>query len=116
MTSASDEKWRLFNCFFSRVGLRTYQHPCKMWTGLIFKVCDSYPVFGSVYVDCASFLFLGVFMSTALRFCFIQSLVFMSTALCFCFIQSLVFMSTALRFCFGECLCRLRFVFVLSSP
>ena len=28
MTSASDEKWRLFNCFFSRVGLRTYQHPC----------------------------------------------------------------------------------------
>ena len=28
MTSASDEKWRPFNCFFSRVGLRTYQHPC----------------------------------------------------------------------------------------
>jgi hypothetical protein len=27
MTSASDEKWRPFNCFFSRVGLRTYQHP-----------------------------------------------------------------------------------------
>ena len=27
MTSASDEKWRTFNCFFSRVGLRTYQHP-----------------------------------------------------------------------------------------
>jgi len=22
------EKWRPFNCFFSRVGLRTYQHPC----------------------------------------------------------------------------------------
>ena len=28
MTSASDEKWRPFTCFFSRVGLRTYQHPC----------------------------------------------------------------------------------------
>ena len=28
MTSASDEKWRPFNFFFSRVGLRTYQHPC----------------------------------------------------------------------------------------
>ena len=28
MTSASDEKWRLLNWFFSRVGLRTYQHPC----------------------------------------------------------------------------------------
>ena len=28
MTSASDEKWRPFNYFFSRVGLRTYQHPC----------------------------------------------------------------------------------------
>ena len=27
ITSASDEKWRTFNCFFSRVGLRTYQHP-----------------------------------------------------------------------------------------
>ena len=28
MTSASDAKWRPFSCFFSRVGLRTYQHPC----------------------------------------------------------------------------------------
>jgi hypothetical protein len=27
MTSVSDEKWRPFNCFFSRVGLRTYQNP-----------------------------------------------------------------------------------------
>ena len=27
ITSASDEKWRPFNCFFIRVGLRTYQHP-----------------------------------------------------------------------------------------
>ena len=26
-TSTSDEKWRPFNCFFSRVGLRIYQHP-----------------------------------------------------------------------------------------
>ena len=30
MTSMSDEKWRPFNCFFSRVGLRTYQHPCTL--------------------------------------------------------------------------------------
>ena len=29
MTSASEEKWRPLNCFFSRVGLRTYQHPCS---------------------------------------------------------------------------------------
>ena len=29
MTSTSDEKWWPFNCFFSRVGLRTYQHPCN---------------------------------------------------------------------------------------
>ena len=28
MTSASDEKWRPFNCFFSRAGLRTYHHLC----------------------------------------------------------------------------------------
>ena len=26
--SASDEKWRPFNYFFSRLGIRTYQHPC----------------------------------------------------------------------------------------
>jgi len=24
----AEEKWRYFNCFFSRLGLRTYQHPC----------------------------------------------------------------------------------------
>ena len=28
MNSASNEKWRPFICFFSRFGLRTYQHPC----------------------------------------------------------------------------------------
>ena len=28
MTYASDEKWRPFNYFFSRAGLRNYQHPC----------------------------------------------------------------------------------------
>ena len=28
MTSVSNEKLRPFNCFFSQVGLRTYQHPC----------------------------------------------------------------------------------------
>ena len=34
MTSASDEKWRPFNCFFSRVELRSYQrplHPTRSW-------------------------------------------------------------------------------------
>ena len=30
MTSVSGEKWRPFNCFFSRVGLRTCQHPCSI--------------------------------------------------------------------------------------
>ena len=41
MTSASDEKWRTYNCFFSRVGLRTYQHPgivlcvCEMWVNWV---------------------------------------------------------------------------------
>ena len=29
MTSASDKKLWPLNCFFSRVGLRTYQHPCS---------------------------------------------------------------------------------------
>ena len=28
MMSALDKKWRPCNCFFSQVGLRTYQHPC----------------------------------------------------------------------------------------
>ena len=32
VTSASEEKWRPFNCFFNRVGLRTYQHPCNKTT------------------------------------------------------------------------------------
>jgi len=30
MTSASEEKWRPFNCFFRRVGLRTSQHSCTI--------------------------------------------------------------------------------------
>jgi len=30
MTSTSDKNRRSFNCHFSRVGLRTYQHPCKI--------------------------------------------------------------------------------------
>ena len=29
VTTASDEKSRPFNCFFSRVRLRTYLQPCK---------------------------------------------------------------------------------------
>ena len=30
MTFVSDEKWQTFNCFFSQVGIRTYQHSCMM--------------------------------------------------------------------------------------
>ena len=36
-TSASDEKWRPFNCFFSRVGLKTYQHPCTYGRNIQWK-------------------------------------------------------------------------------
>ena len=32
MTSASEKKWRSYNCFFSWVGLRTYQQPCAPLT------------------------------------------------------------------------------------
>jgi len=35
MTSALDEKWRPFNFYFSRVGLRTYQHPCMYSTAML---------------------------------------------------------------------------------
>ena len=38
MTSTSDEKWRPFNCFFSRARLRTYRHPCKYTACLIITV------------------------------------------------------------------------------
>ena len=37
MISASDEKWGPFNSFFSRVGLRTYQHPCTSITPYAFE-------------------------------------------------------------------------------
>jgi len=37
MTSASDEKWWPLNCFFSRVVLRTYQHPCMC-------MCNTFPL------------------------------------------------------------------------
>ena len=30
MTSALDEKMAIFQLFFSRVGLRTYHHPCTV--------------------------------------------------------------------------------------
>ena len=30
VTSESDARWRPFSCFVSRVGLRTYQHPCTL--------------------------------------------------------------------------------------
>ena len=45
MTSASDGKWRPFNCFFSQVGLRTYQHPyitvCEGLAGVKLQCMDS---------------------------------------------------------------------------
>ena len=52
MTSASDEKWRPFNCFISLVGLRTCQHPCvgscHRWDKNFFKRWTAHPiVFGS---------------------------------------------------------------------
>jgi hypothetical protein len=42
MTSASDEKWRPFNCF-CRVGLKTYQHPYTVnWVvSLMFLIVSS---------------------------------------------------------------------------
>ena len=42
MTSASGEKWRPFNCFFSRVGLRTYQHPCTQTDMIMYLKCTQY--------------------------------------------------------------------------
>ena len=39
INSASDEKWRPLNCFFSRVGLRTYQHPCIFMPVRIYNSC-----------------------------------------------------------------------------
>jgi len=48
-TSASDENWRPFNRFFSRMGLRTYQHPCnfrctsgKLFTNWNWRGADAY--------------------------------------------------------------------------
>ena len=43
-TSTSDKKWRPFSCFFSRVGLRTYQHPCVGSTNGMFIM-----IWGKVY-------------------------------------------------------------------
>ena len=37
MTSASDENWRPFNCFFSRVKLSIYQHPSRNITSYTFQ-------------------------------------------------------------------------------
>ena len=48
MTSASDEKWRHFNCLFTRVGLRTYQHPCT-GSELISTVEEESELWG---IDC----------------------------------------------------------------
>ena len=38
VTSVSDEKWRPFKCFFSRVGLRTYQHPVHSATLCVYVI------------------------------------------------------------------------------
>ena len=40
MSSASDEKWRPYNCFFSQVRLKTYQHPCTTHTARLVE-CHS---------------------------------------------------------------------------
>ena len=44
MTSASYEKWRPFNCFYSRVGLKTYQHPLYVFI-LAFVTCHTNHIF-----------------------------------------------------------------------
>jgi len=53
MTSASDEKWRPFNFFFSRVGLRTCQHPCKYTLNWILLLIIRY-FFVSYFQPCSS--------------------------------------------------------------
>ena len=64
MTSASDEKCWPFNCFFSRVGLRSYQHPCIIQL-LWFKPADAHSInlyrdklesFSVVYIYCLTIL------------------------------------------------------------
>ena len=47
MTSASDEKWRPFNCFLSQVGLRTYQHP-YITSSL---ACLAVPYFSTLFIN-----------------------------------------------------------------
>ena len=40
LTSASDEKLQPLNCFFNRVGLKTYQHPCTMRSCVLYLQSD----------------------------------------------------------------------------
>jgi len=49
--------WALYRTVLVFLG---WAFSVQMWTGFVFEVCDSYPVMGSVYVDCASFLFCPV--------------------------------------------------------
>ena len=64
MTSASDEKWRPFNCFFSRVGLLTYQHPCKIY--ILEPILDSleYTPVGYVILYCVVKMVVARFVWT----------------------------------------------------
>ena len=51
MTSSSDEKWRPVSFFFSRVGLRTYQHSCILpsVTVRLFSIFPRYHVNGTIF-------------------------------------------------------------------
>jgi hypothetical protein len=59
MTSASEEKWQTFNCFFILVGLRTYQHPCNF--GAISRSALSHSL--------SKYFALSVMMNTYFRLC-----------------------------------------------
>ena len=63
MTSASDEKWRPFNCFLSRVGLRTYQHSCNI-KAFSLNHCGSVKAIRITYSEC---VFLCISVALVIR-------------------------------------------------
>ena len=53
VTSASDEKWRRFNCFFIRVELSSYQNPLyvQRWNVFVFYIWDMKSLFVITYFN-----------------------------------------------------------------